>query len=55
MDWSKEIRLRCMYIKEHGEVPNNNRITQKTLEDFFLLNPNQKNAYKQALKNLLEK
>ena len=42
LDWDKNIRFRKEYIREHGVIPDNDRITQKTLNDFFVLNPYQK-------------
>ena len=54
LDWGKEIRFRWKYIREHGVVPDNNRITQKTLDGFFLINPYQKKSYEEASDNFLE-
>ena len=35
LDWGKEIKFRSKYIREHDVIPDNNKITKKTLNDFF--------------------
>ena len=53
LDWSKSIKLQRQYLDENGAIPNDNGVMHTALEDFFVLNPHQRKAYDEALKNYL--
>ena len=53
LDQIKIIKFGRQYLDENEAIPNNNRITQTTLEDFLILNPHQRKTYDEALKNYL--
>ena len=52
-DWDKSIKFQRQSLKENETIPTNNEVTQTTLEDFFELNPYQRKAYNEALKEYL--